>query len=212
MSTILIGLYFFTCPQMDHHCIWMNNCVGYNNYRTFLWTLIYLAVGCWYGVSILFGPFYKTIEKQVETKGWKFFYENNSGFLDLPMPLEIIRKVRVTGKLDADIALKLVVPLLIGVGIFLTSFLCSHLSFVKNGLTTLEQMAVLTFNENQAFLARKGAENNQQEQSMKVVNPYDQGWYKNFVHIMGPSILLGTLPFNKTKMLVPLQRNEIKLD
>jgi len=47
--------------QMDHHCIWINNCIGYNNYRTFLLTLFYLVVGCWYGVSILCIPFYETI-------------------------------------------------------------------------------------------------------------------------------------------------------
>lgn len=33
---------------MDHYCPWMNNCVGYNNYRHFVLFLMYLAVGCVY--------------------------------------------------------------------------------------------------------------------------------------------------------------------
>ena len=37
--------------EMDHHCIFLNSCVGLNNMRHFLLLLLYLTVGCTYTLA-----------------------------------------------------------------------------------------------------------------------------------------------------------------
>ena len=41
-----------TCVvEMDHHCIFLNSCVGLNNMRHFLLLLVYLIIGCTYTLA-----------------------------------------------------------------------------------------------------------------------------------------------------------------
>lgn len=177
---------------MDHHCIWINNCIGYNNYRTFVLTLVYLVIGCWYGVAVLSLPFYEVTKEQITLHGFRFLYHHKTGFLDLPTPLSMVRDLMNEGQLEVDVVVKILFPFLLFTGMFLTSFMCTHLSHVAYGMTTLERMACIDFLKQQASISPSATSSF--AGSIKVLNPFDQGVYSNILQVIGPNVLWAFLP------------------
>ena len=47
--------------KFDHHCIWINQCVGAKNYRFFLYFIITHFILCFYGFSIGVMLFYSHV-------------------------------------------------------------------------------------------------------------------------------------------------------
>ncbi|KAL4115016.1 hypothetical protein PRIC2_013912 [Phytophthora ramorum] len=52
--------------EMDHHCPWINNCVGYYNYRHFWLLLMYIWVSCLYVAALSAGLFVTTFTTSSE--------------------------------------------------------------------------------------------------------------------------------------------------
>lgn len=178
--------------QMDHHCPWVNNCIGYNNIRTFILSLIFLVLGCWYGAFLLAMPFFELIRHQVAEHGWKLIYRNGTGFLDLPGPSELLYQM-ISGNLPPDVWIKMVFPLLTGVGTVLTVFLAFHIKYLVSAHTTLENTIVLTNMRTEAMdvLRRRSTSG---DTIVRPINPFDQGWKKNVLQILGPNLLGLLLP------------------
>ena len=177
--------------RMDHHCPWVNNCIGYNNVRTFILSLSYLTIGCWYGVSMTAMSFFEEIKHQVAEHGWKLLYGRGTGFLDLPYPSEIICGI-IKGDLAPAVWIKMIFPLLAGVGTVLTVFLGFHIKYLLTELTTLENKIILMQMQTRAMVALRSRFTETLERPM---TPFDQGWKRNLLHVFGFNVLSLLLPF-----------------
>ena len=163
--------------EYDHHCVWLNNCIGYNNYRYFFCTLLFLVVGCWYGSALLFWPFVEPLKAQIYKHGIKSLYQSEDGIMGVPPLWVVVRQAFTTG-LEEQLVVRLVYPLLFSVGISLSIFLGYHIRLVCIARTHLERK----------IAAEKGAT---WESSW---NPFDQGSVKNIKAVLGPSLLHLLLP------------------
>jgi len=200
--------------QMDHHCLWMNNCIGLNNYRSYCLTLVYLCIGMIYGIIILVAPFYESIQQQIQADGWRIMYSHGTGFLNLPPPIAMWAEIRSTGTLNPNIVIKIVFPFLIGVCCLLLPLLFSHLRLICKAVTTLEHLATLQVQKSQSLESLQQSKVNQPlsnaTKDMKIVNPFNQGIFLNFCQVFGDNLFYCMLPMNVDlpRPYVPAQKQK----
>jgi palmitoyltransferase len=157
---------------MDHHCYWMNNCIGYNNYRTFLLTILFLVMGCWYGVFLLLIPFWKRVANDSVSMVW--------------MPCF---SMLLQGQLQQDILLQSVLYILICAGVFLSILLGSHIRFVASGITTIERAQMIRIEREWILHPKVGCE----KRNIRFRNIFDQGFRNNLKQILGENPFFNAL-------------------
>nr|XP_043636332.1 probable protein S-acyltransferase 16 [Erigeron canadensis] len=72
--------------RMDHHCVWMNNCVGHANYKAFIVFVVYALLACIYSLILLVGSL--TVEPQQSRGSYRTIYII-SGLLLIPLSMAL---------------------------------------------------------------------------------------------------------------------------
>ncbi|KAJ8753970.1 hypothetical protein K2173_001868 [Erythroxylum novogranatense] len=76
--------------RMDHHCIWINNCVGHANYKVFFIFVLYAVIACIYSLVLLVGSL--TVDPQKYEQQSDGFYRTIyviSGLLLIPLSVAL---------------------------------------------------------------------------------------------------------------------------
>ena len=150
--------------NMDHFCPWMNNCVGYYNYRYFVLFLIYLSFGCIY-IMILTLPLFFTLHRNRMTF-MKSFSEETMIITSFTLALSAF--ISVSLLLIWHVYLSLTNQVLLLLIEFIILFIFNN--FLK---TTIEFYINL----------EEGREARLNNKTFK--NPYDKGWRRNLRRVFG---------------------------
>jgi DHHC palmitoyltransferase len=177
--------------QYDHHCVWLNNCIGYHNLRYFILTLAYVTMACWYGVFLLYKPFYGPLQERLRSHGGLISYVRDRmssnlteerGLFDFPSLQQLQELVLLSnGRIPVQTVLDLVFPFLLGVGCILALFWGTHVKYVLSALTTLEYRVQLDRRYNRLMSNASAS-----DKEAPLINPFDQkSNRRNWEQIMG---------------------------
>nr|XP_043616839.1 probable protein S-acyltransferase 15 [Erigeron canadensis] len=69
--------------KMDHHCTWINNCVGQRNYKAFFLLVAYATISCLHSAVIIVGSGFQKDWESAGMTGLKSFYITSGAMISL---------------------------------------------------------------------------------------------------------------------------------
>ena len=157
------GLCKMCVERQDHHCIWINGCVGAKNYRLFLWFLLSHSVMC-IDIAFITTFIYVEIIKAQKLMNVRFVNSRTGEVFSATWTL--ITQYLIGNYPD----MMFVLVLCLAMGIALSFFFVYHLSLVVKNETTNESNKVsdLMYNLSKDLDAKKEALDHKPEDKEKI--------------------------------------------
>lgn len=144
--------------KMDHHCPWINNCVGFKNHTNFLLFLYFVPIGCMHSLIVYTVTLYNNLYKR-------------------PYFLYAGRGIRVSFSTNAFIMNVIAYGLAIGTTIAVGILFFQQLKVVITNKTGIEQWIVEKAKD------RKRSK----DEALEFIYPYDYGWKENLKQVVNLS-------------------------
>ncbi|GMN21807.1 hypothetical protein TIFTF001_050162, partial [Ficus carica] len=164
--------------RMDHHCMWVNNCIGYWNYKAFFVLVFYATISSIYSTVMVITCAFQ--------KDWEF-----SGYIPLKIEPTHLLRSQDSRSLLAD---WLNIPqflsfcyifmmhvtfgvMMVVLSLTLGTLFAWHIYLIIHNMTTIEHYEGIRA----AWLARKSGQNYR--------HPFNISAYRNITLVLGPNML-----------------------
>jgi hypothetical protein len=156
----------------DHHCVYLNNCVGHGNHSHFVWFLFFAIVGCTHAAIILVCSLYAGLYRD-----WFIYYQEYS---------KATVKLTTWSLIYTVFNIGLAIGVIIAVGMLL---FFQIRSIVRNQTGIEDWILDKALYRRKAMMRAAKEAGDEEYQVEPFVYPYDLGKKKNFLQVVNLSCL-----------------------